>query len=353
MNKQMDKKKSFLFQSGIKQMITKEWIHDHLNDMIAYSGLIFCFLIFTILAKVIKDVNMLDTSGLAFKSILRDGVIYSVLSIGAVFVYSLGSKDISVGAQISLYSLILIYVYNKNGSTVGSIVLGFFIILVISMVCGAINSVLAVVLKIKSVISSLVLQVTLKGITALLFIAWNPNSEAMAFVSGVASTTYFGIFRESWMQVLILVVLVLIYSFLFNYTKIGKYTKAAGANSICARHAGVNITKYRMLAYVVFALSISIATVIYVACNGSTTTEAGNGYEMKVMICIILGGMPLEGGMKSKISSAVVGAFTYALISRSFVYLGVPDNFTLLFIAFIYILVVSITCRSNALTLPR
>ena len=234
--------------------------------------------------------------------------------------------DISVGAQMSLYTILLVHIYNINDSTAISVFIGFILILILSLISGFINSVVASVLKIIPIITSLFLMFLLLGISAAVFQTWSPYSEAMAFQAGIASETHFAIFREPWMQVLILIITIIIFTYLFNYTKIGKYARAIGANANCATQSGINSTKYKLVAYLVFAVSIAIASFVFVANNGTTTHSSGAGYEMKIMVCLILGGMPLTGGMRSRISSAVVGGFTYALISRSFVFLGYPGQ---------------------------
>ena len=338
----------------MKGIFTKEWLRAHLNDLIAYSGLIFCILLFSILSPIIKGINILDPSGMAFKSIIQDGVMYSILACGAVFVYALGAMDISVGAQISLYSMIFIHIYNVNGSSPTSIILAAALVIVISIVCGGVNSIIAEILEMRPIITSLILQFLIYGIASVLFNYWNPDSSSMAFHIGTASKTYFNIFRDPWVQIGILIAVVLVFSYMFNFTRLGKYTKAMGANITCAKQSGINVVKYRLFAYLTFGIAIVIASLLFVANTGTTTFNAAKGYEMIIMISLIIGGMPLSGGMKSKISSAVVGGFTYALISRSFVYLGVPDKFTNLFVALIYIVVVLATCRSKEeKVLPR
>lgn len=336
-----------------KQRITKDWVRQHGNDIFAYSGLIFCILIFSIFPPIIKDVNILDPSGLAFKNIIADGVIYSVLASGAVFIYALGAMDISVGAQITLYSVLLIRIYNEGGSTPWMIVLGVLVILALAMICGATNSIVASTLDMKPIITSLILQFFLYGVAAILMLVWSPGSVALGFDIGTASKTHFAIFRNSWVQLAVLVVFLLFVIYMFNYSKLGRYVRAIGSNMECARQAGINVVRYKLLAYLTFGLAIVVASLLFVATKGSTDQSAGKGYEMKIMISLILGGMPLSGGMKSKISSAVIGGFTYALISRSFIYLGVPDKFTTMFVALIYIVVVLVTCRSKDRVLPR
>ncbi len=334
-------------------ILKKDWLRFHINDLFAYSGFVLCVLIFSILPPIIKDVNILDPGGLAFRSIVYDAVMYSILASGAVFIYSLGAMDISVGAQMSLYAILLIHIYNTRGSTPGSILLGMVLITAIAMVCGAVNSIIAHILEMRPIITSLILQFFIYGIAAVMMKHWNPDSAAMSFDIGTASKTHFAVLRNSWVQIGILVVIVILFTYLFNFTRLGKYTKAIGANSTCASQVGIHIVKYRLLAYLAFGIAIVAASLLFVANTGSTTSTAGKGYEMKIMISLIIGGMPLSGGMKSKISSAIVGGFTYALISRSFVYLGVPDKFTTMFVALIYIVVVLVTCKSKDKVLPR
>jgi ribose transport system permease protein len=329
------------------------WIKHHANDILAYSGLAFCLIVFSIFPPLLRGVNILDPSGLAFRSIVFDAVMYSLLASGAVFIYALGAMDISVGAQMSLYSVLLIHLYNANGSQASSIFFGLLLITAISMISGAVNSIIAAVLEMKPIITSLILQFFIYGIASVLMLRWNPDSAAISFDVGTASRTHFAPLRNSWVQLMVLFLALLIFTYLFKYTKLGKYVRAIGANQVCASQLGIPVVRYRLLAYLVFGVAIVLASLLFVANTGSTTANGAKGYEMKIMISLIIGGMPLSGGMKSKISNAVVGGFTFALISRSFVFLGVPDKFTTLFIAVIYLVVVLMTVRTKDQALPR
>lgn len=336
-----------------KEKISGEWLEVHGNDLFAYSGLILCILLFSILPPILRDINILDPGGLAFKSIVKDGIMYSILSAGAVFIYALGAMDISVGAQISLYAILLIHLYNISGSNPGSLIGGAVIITVIAMVCGVVNSFIASVLEMKPIITSLILQFLIYGIASVAINVWNPSSVAITFDIGTVSTTHFSILGNIWVQMGILLVCLALFTYLFNYTRLGSYVKAIGANPDCAGQMGIHLVKYRMLAYMTFGIAIVAAALLFVANTGTTTSNGGKGFEMKIMISLIIGGMPLSGGMKAKISSAVVGGFTYALITRSFIYIGVPDQYTTIFVALIYIVVVILTCRSKEKVLPR
>lgn len=330
-----------------------KWMKANANYLAGYAGLIVCIALFGTLAPVIKNINILDITGSSFKTIFTEGVIFSILSIGAVFVYSLGAMDISVGAQMSLYTVLLVQIYNESGSDMKALLKGVSVVLVLALVCGAVNSVLACALKIKPIITSLFLQFLLYGISVLLFNKWAGDSESMTFNAGTASSTAFAPFREIKVMLIALLAVAFVFIYLFNFTKTGSYVKAIGANQNCAEQAGVNTMIFRMAAYLIFGIAITAATVIFLANKSAITYEACRGYEMNIIICLILGGMPIAGGMKARISCAVVGAFTYALIDICFVFIGVPSRMTNFFVAVIYIAVVLMTCRDKGRVLPN
>ncbi len=332
---------------------TNSWWKVNANYLAGYMGLIVCIVLFGILAPVIKNINIFDVTGNSFKTIFQAGVIYSIVSVGAVFVYSLGAMDISVGAQMSIYAMLMVRIYNVAGANGRAMALGIIVVLILALICGAVNSVLATLLKIKPIITSLFLQFLLYGVSVIFFNKWCGDSETMTFDAGTASSTTFAPFRKVSVMLITLILVVLVFTYIYNYTKIGKYAKAIGANQECSRQAGANIALYRTAAYMLFAVAIVIATVVFLANKSAITYDACRGYEMKIIICLILGGMPISGGMKSRISSAIVGGFTYALIDICFVFIGVPSRVTNLFVAVIYIVVVLLTCRDKGRVLPQ
>ena len=74
---------------------------------------------------------------------------------------------------------------------------------------------------------------------------------------------------------------------------------------------------------------------------------------MNVMVSLILGGMPLKGGMKSKVACAIIGSLTFSLLAVGLPIIGVPTKMTFLIKAIIFLAVVLITCRQKSGPLPR
>lgn len=74
---------------------------------------------------------------------------------------------------------------------------------------------------------------------------------------------------------------------------------------------------------------------------------------MDVMVALILGGMPLSGGMKSKVSAALIGSFTYVLLTNGLTLSGVAVSNVPLIKALIFAVIVITTSRKKGSILPR
>ncbi len=161
------------------------------------------------------------------------------------------------------------------------------------------------------------------------------------------------IFKSPVLMVIVLVIEVIIITFLFNYTKFGKNAKAIGANPVAAEQSGINLVKYKMIAYVIMGVFVVVAAIFQMGYTGSASDSAGTGFEMNVMVALILGGMTLSGGMRSRVSCAVLGSFTFSLLNVGLPIIGIPVDTVNLIKGIIFIRVVLITCRKSKGTLPR
>lgn len=325
------------------KMFSKEWIQKNALSLAAYGGLLLCLIIFTVLPPMITNVSIWSPGPL--KSIVKHIAVYALMAMGATFVYSLGYMDISIGAQLSMYALLIML----SNSWVGNIWLGVALCLVISAICGLINGAVAVFLKMPSIVTSLFLQFIIYGINILIIQQLGGGQYITMSISG----TWMEMFREPVVLIVIMAVSALVMTYLFNFTRIGKNAKAIGANEDFVRQSGVNTTLYKVIMYLIVGVCVVLAAIVYVGLNGTADSKAGSGMEMQVMLCLIMGGMPLAGGMKSRISSALIGAVTYTLVTDGLKYLQIDVRLVNLFVAFIFVVVVFLTCRKSGKVLPR
>ena len=309
------------------QRAGKKISSDVKQNIIMFGGLVFCIIFFSIFTSLhgqsIWNPEKLST-------LISDVIVTALLSVGAVFVYALGNIDISTGKQVGLYATLMVVIQQQTGSLLWGVLLSFLIAIFIAIV----NAITGELLHIYAIIPSVVFMFVLSGLSTIIYSNLGCRSISLYNYD-------YSIFKNPWVMVGTLIIESLLVAFVFNKTMVGKYTKAIGANAISASQGGANIIKYKVMAYIVMGVCTVVASLFQMGYTASASDSTGTGYELNVMIALILGGMPLSGGMKSRVSSALVGAMT------------LPVNFTFMVKALIFMIVVLITCRKRGGVLPR
>lgn len=323
-----------------KKIIPANFLKQHVYDIAAYAGLIVTFILFLIFSGSRLSYNM--------ATVLQAASAYSIIALGAVFVYSMGYMDVSVGQQVGVYAILMIMITNAMGGTVVGVIVSFLVILAIALVCGAFNGAVAVWLKLPSIVTSLFLMFFFTGAQLLLMESTGTNSISIQATIKPEDRNMYNV-----MLILAVVVVAVIVTYFFKFSKLGKYTRGIGANEVTTAQCGVNTTKWKVIAYMAFGACVAVGSFIMLTRTGSAGKGTGSGYAMDIMICLILGGMPLSGGMKSKVSSALVGTFTYVLLTNDLTTMGVSLNMINFVKAIIFIAIIMVTCRKRDNVLPR
>lgn len=321
-------------------MFAKEFLKKHVYDIAAYAGLAVTFILFLIFSG--------DKLSYNIATVLQAAAAYSIIALGAVFVYSMGFMDVSVGQQVGVYAILMIMITNRMGGTVTGVIVSFLVILLLALICGAFNGAVAVWLKLPSIVTSLFLMFFFTGAQLLLMESTGTNSISIkAQIKPTDRNLY------NLVLVIAIIAVALVVTYFFQFTKLGKYTRGIGANEAATAQSGVNTTKWKVIAYMAFGVCVAIGSFIMLMRTGSAGKGTGSGYAMDIMICLILGGMPLSGGMKSKVSSALIGTFTYVLLTNDLTTMGVSLNLINFVKAVIFISIIFVTCRKKDTVLPR
>ena len=316
-----------------------EWLKKHIYDIAAYAGLVVTFILFLIFSG--------DKLSYNTATVLQSGAAYAIIALGSVFVYSMGFMDVSVGQQVGVYAILMIMITNRIGGAAG-VCAGFLVILALALVCGAFNGAVAVWLKLPSIVTSLFLMFFFTGAQLLLMEGTGTSSISISTPIKPQDRDMYNL-----MLAAAIIVVAIVVTCVFKFTKLGKYTRAIGANETTAAQCGINTTKWKVIAYMAFGVTVAIGSFIMLTRTGSAGKGTGSGYAMDIMICLILGGMPLSGGMRSKVSSALIGTFTYVLLTNDLTTMGIDLNMINFVKAVIFILIILVTCRKKDVVLPR
>jgi len=122
--------------------------------------------------------------------------------------------------------------------------------------------------------------------------------------------------------VLVVLVVVVAWSFLLGRTRFGRYIYAIGGNAEAARRAGINLSRIRVLAFVLAGLTAGIMGIIYASYLGSVSTGAQGGQLVLLAVAAgVIGGTSLFGG-RGKMLGAVLGGLIVAVIYNGLELLG-------------------------------
>jgi D-xylose transport system permease protein len=124
-----------------------------------------------------------------------------------------------------------------------------------------------------------------------------------------------------WVVLLVLVVVVA-WSFLLGRTRLGRYIYAIGGNAEAARRAGINLNRIRVLAFTLAGVTAGIMGIIYASLLGSVSSNVNGGQQVLYAVAAaVIGGVSLFGG-RGKMLGAVLGGLIVAVIYNGLQLLG-------------------------------
>jgi len=319
----------------MKNANTKKYIMN-LAPMFGLVALLAAFLI----VGVIKDINI----QYGFKSIMNQSVVVAVVATGAIFIYTLGSFDISLGASAAVSALIGAITYNKTES----VAVMLLVCVGVAVAVGLFNSVLASVFNLPVFVTTIAMLSVLNALVLFLIKINGTGSEIKippAAVKALNNTSF---------KVVILVIFVLVCVFVFNFTPIGRKQKFQGGNAVCAKLSGISEKKMAIIAFVMSGIGVGLGAFLSIVYAPTLTKNTASSVGMDVIIAIVFGGMPVSGGARSKIYAAVIGAFSMTLLGQIMVMFNLNSGIGQMVKAVIFILVVFLaTSDQRGKLLPR
>lgn len=277
-----------------------------LGNIVPYIGLVFIFVFFVVVTGgTFISANNLD-------NLINQGFTMAIIAVGASFVYAHGGMDFSIGATSGVAQLVC-SVLLMVGLPVPLAIVGCVLV---AMLGAAMVAGISLGLKVPVFIGSMCVRTAFMGILS-------TATERGEVVVDFSKYTYM---NDTMLKGIIIVVFVAVGYYLFNYTTFGKYNKAIGGNAVTATQAGVKRKKMVFGAYMALGLCVGVAATFAFFRAGRVTAYTGQGTEFNMMMAIILGGFPMTGGDRSKLSSAIVGALTVTFLSNGLLLWGLDTS---------------------------
>ena len=290
-----------------------------IRNIMPFAGFIFIVLLFAVLTK-----GQLYSMG-SLKLLLSQSYVLLISCVGVFMVMTMGGLDFSQGSMLGICSVVVCYLSNYN------IVLAILCGVLTGGIIGFINGFFNVKRKITSFIVTICNMYLIRGIVA--------YATTKTPVYGASNITSYNTLAVN----LTFTIAILLIAFaIFQYTGLGNRLKAIGAGETAARFAGVRVEKTKMLVYAAAGMITGLAAFINSIKVGSVTSTAGNQLETQIMIALVLGGMPVNGGAKVKFYNIILGAMTYKILIAGLVMLGIEPKTQQLITGIVFLIMVAV-----------
>jgi len=120
---------------------------------------------------------------------------------------------------------------------------------------------------------------------------------------------------------IILVVLVIVYSFVTNNTIFGRHIYAVGGNRLAATLSGVKDRRVDFFVMMNMSVLAALAGMIFVARSTASGPQDGNGWELDAIAAVFIGGAAVSGGIGTVIGS-IVGGLVMAFLNNGLQLIG-------------------------------
>ncbi|MEG0286910.1 MAG: ABC transporter permease [Vagococcus sp.] len=256
-------------------------------------------------------------------TILRSISIVTIIAIGMTISLTVGGFDLSVGsvASVSVGIVISMFVWYEQNTFVAILAA-----ISVAAVLGLINAFMIVKVKIPDMLMTLATMFVYQGI-ALTYSKGAMISEKMIMPNGlVAPGEISGVFAKlgkvPWIIIIMFVIVILVHIFL-TYTKHGRYMYIIGGNMEAARLSGINVDRYRIIAYVLSAILASIGGIILASRVMTAEVNPGAPYLMDAVAASYIG-LSIGGSGKANAIGTLFGAILIGILQNGLVMMSVP-----------------------------
>lgn len=298
-----------------------------LSSVTPFLGIVFTFVLFAVLTGG----TSLGKGNL--EAIVNQAFAFALMGVGGMFVFAHGGLDFSIGSCMGMCSYIISVFLLKGQSPL--------LALAASMAFGALSGFLvgavSEFLGLSSFISSLCFSYIWRGVVQVI-LGYNNYPMPAEFCAAYNNWT---------LKVLVLLVVFVVGTYLFNRTKFGKYQKAIGGSPVVAQLSGINTKRYVILSHMFLGLCTGLASIFSVARAAQVYPASGQGYDMDVLVACVLGGMPLSGGNACRMASVLIGSLTVAALDNGLTLVGVNPNLIDGITGAIFIVVVSLSYKRS------
>lgn len=275
-----------------------------LEKFITFGAVIILFIAFSLTAKNFFTVR-------SILSLLLQTSAVTIMGIGVTFPIITGGIDLSIGSVIALSGTVAVIAALAGIPIWLSMIIG----LLVGAFIGLINGLLVTKLKLPPFIATLGTMMVARGVALTITNAnAKPAPESFGVLGNNAILGTGPQFPGIPYPVLIMIAVAIIFQFILNKTRIGRYTFAVGSNEEAARLSGIKVDYVKVVSYVISGLLSGLVGIILASRMVTSQPNSAVGYELNAIASAVIGGVSLMGGVGS-VFGTVIGSFIIGILT--------------------------------------
>lgn len=148
-----------------------------------------------------------------------------------------------------------------------------------------------------------------------------------------------------WTAVIVGVVL-MIYNYMLNKTKLGRAIYGIGGNAQAAELSGINVQRVTLFAFCSVSLMAALGGVLYTSRLQSATPTAGVGFELDAIASSYIGGVAVSGGV-GRVTNTIIGALVIMSLTNGMNLMGIDISYQYVVKGLIFVIAVAFDVRTR------
>ncbi|GAA3808081.1 ABC transporter permease [Cellulomonas soli] len=265
------------------------------------GGLIALSIAFVLIGSA-RGINM----AYSVETLVNQSVIIVIIATGAIFIFAMGSFDISLGASTLVAAMVGGLTYNATESLWAMLLACVATAVTASLISAALAAIFDL-----PVFVTTVAMLSVLGAVAV----------ALVQTTGGAQIRVDSAFARSYdtltVKFVVAAVFIVLCVFLFSVTRLGRVEKLIGGNPVTARLTGIPMKKTALAAFAIAGLGVGLGAFLTVLRTPTLTTSTAGDIGMNVLVAMVFGGMPISGGPRTRIYAALVGGLSMAVLNQT------------------------------------
>ncbi len=285
-----------------------------LDVLIKYNALFILLILFVISSLISPYFLTLQN----IFNVLLQQVPYLLISLGVMLTIMTAGIDLSVAAIAGCGNVLVAIIITTWGQdSVGILFVGIAASVVLGCVIGFINGFLIGKLRMAPFIVTLAMMSAGEGLAFML--TGGTQIQLKTDIAAANALNWFASYRDGLgvpIAVYLAFIIVVIFWFIMRFTPFARLVLAVGSNEAAVRLAGINVTKYKLIVYIISGGLAALAGSFVAGRIALGNPDIANSdYALTTVAACVIGGVSLSGG-KGKVTFTIVGVLILALITN-------------------------------------